>query len=203
MDFTPPRLLQPPTVFFLNGDTYTIYDYPGAYDTRVVGINDAGDIVGTYILTDNSQGGFAVVGGVLEAITVPDSTYVSPSDINNRGDIVGWYNTPDASLGFRLQSNGTLIIRFAQAMPKPPSYSGPTTSELASEYSMMAPVTAFTLRTASYSPPTTCPAPFSIISPALIVTGGFVAGAMPVAPPTPISCARGSIRPSEDASAGV
>jgi hypothetical protein len=108
LDFTPPRLLQPPTVFFLNGDTYTIYDYPGAYDTRVVGINDAGDIVGTYILTDNSQGGFAVVGGVLEAITVPDSTYVSPSDINNRGDIVGWYNTPDASLGFRLQSNGTL-----------------------------------------------------------------------------------------------
>jgi hypothetical protein len=94
--------------FFLNGDTYTIYDYPGAYDTRVVGINDAGDIVGTYILTDNSQGSFAVVGGVLQAITVPDSTYVSSSDINNRGDIVGWYNTPDASLGFRLESNGTL-----------------------------------------------------------------------------------------------
>lgn len=94
--------------FFLSGDTYTLYDYPGAYDTRVVGVNDAGDIVGTYVLTDNTQGAFAVVGGVLKPITIPDSTYVSPSDINNQGDIVGWYNTPDASLAFRLESDGTL-----------------------------------------------------------------------------------------------
>lgn len=101
--------------FFLTGGAYTTYDYPGAYDTRITGINDQGDFVGTYMLTDNTKGAFAVIGGVLKSVTIPDATYVSASDINNDGDIVGWYNTPDASLAFRLESSGRL-----RAPIKPP-----------------------------------------------------------------------------------
>jgi len=94
--------------FFLKDGVYTVFDYPGAYLTMIQGINDAGDFVGWYILLDQTGGAFASIGGNLIPIAIPNSTYVSPSDINNQGEIVGWYNTPNNSISFLRESDGTL-----------------------------------------------------------------------------------------------
>ncbi len=93
--------------FFLKDGVYTTFDYPGAVGTEIHGINDAGDFVGTYTNPDFTYGAFASVGGNLVAITIPDSTYISPSDINNDGEIIGWYNTPTNSVGFLIEGDGT------------------------------------------------------------------------------------------------
>ena len=94
--------------FFLKDGVYTVFDYPGAYLTMIQGINDAGDFVGWYILLDQTGGAFASIGGNLIPIAIPNSTYVSPSDINNKGEIAGWYNRPNNSISFLRESDGTL-----------------------------------------------------------------------------------------------
>ncbi len=74
----------------------------------VQGINNAGDFVGIYTNPDFTNGAFASIGGNLVSITIPDSSYISPDDINNAGEIVGWYNLPTTSTAFPLESDGTL-----------------------------------------------------------------------------------------------
>jgi hypothetical protein len=94
--------------FFLTNGIFTTFDYPGAYFTIIQGINDAGDFVGFYMPPDNSRHAFTSIGGQLSEITIPDATYILPSDINNQDNIVGWYNTTEATHAFRLRADGTL-----------------------------------------------------------------------------------------------
>jgi probable HAF family extracellular repeat protein len=55
-----------------------------------MGINDAGQIVGTFV--DGQQGhGFLDVNGTFSTIDVPGAQFTSPNDINNAGQIVGWF----------------------------------------------------------------------------------------------------------------
>jgi hypothetical protein len=93
--------------FFLKDGVFTAYDYPGSNFTMIQGINEAGDFVGYYSI-NQTYGAFASIGGNLIPITIPSSTFISPTDINNDGEIVGWYNTPNNSLGFVMEADGTL-----------------------------------------------------------------------------------------------
>ncbi len=50
------------------GGTYTQFDYPGAMDTSAYGIDQAGDIVGTYVGPDGYLHGFLLSGGIFSSI---------------------------------------------------------------------------------------------------------------------------------------
>jgi len=95
--------------FFLTKGVYTDFIYPQADFTEIDGINDSGDFVGRYFLSDGLVHAFASIGGQLAEITVPKAVYIVPGDINNRGDIVGFYQTLNGGThDFRLESDGRL-----------------------------------------------------------------------------------------------
>lgn len=67
-------------------------DYPGATNTGASGINNAGQIVGSY--TDNSgvRHGFLLTGYTMySAVDYPGAIATTASGINNMGEIVGTY----------------------------------------------------------------------------------------------------------------
>jgi probable HAF family extracellular repeat protein len=55
------------------------------------GINDLGQVVGTYGWGFGTPTGFVDTNGVFKYITVPGSTGTVAQGINNLGQIVGWY----------------------------------------------------------------------------------------------------------------
>jgi hypothetical protein len=85
---------------------YTTLDVPGSGDTFAAGINNAGQIVGSY----NGSHGFILSGGVYSTLDAPGRlslTYLTA--INDSGQIVGSANTnyhdprsPDVGLLLRL-----------------------------------------------------------------------------------------------------
>ncbi len=81
-------------------------DVPGAVETQVRGINNAGVVVGFYrVATDACIGlatpnvqvppcderGFKIVDGVLTTLTVPGSLSTAIMGVNDAGDMVGYY----------------------------------------------------------------------------------------------------------------
>jgi len=97
--------------------TFTTIDVPGAADIRPSGINDRGDIVGTYLDTNNNVNGFILTSkDGLTPIDVPGATETEVFGINDRGDIVGNYRRAGLPTGgggvFHgfLLSGGTLIF---------------------------------------------------------------------------------------------
>ena len=76
----------------LNNYTFTTIDVPGGNNTAAYGINDAGQIVGSFA-SNSGTGvhGFLDAGGVFTQIDVPGGTYTEAYGINNIGQIVGWY----------------------------------------------------------------------------------------------------------------
>jgi probable HAF family extracellular repeat protein len=87
---------------FLNsGGTYTTIDYPNslATDTRVFGINSAGDMVGTYKSGGDTHG-FLYTGGVFTTIDKSGALSTTPQGINDLGQIVGGYFDGSVGHGF-------------------------------------------------------------------------------------------------------
>jgi probable HAF family extracellular repeat protein len=72
----------------------TTIDFPGSSSTRAYGINKAGDIVGTYVVSSpvgvNSHG-FLLAGGRFTAVDFPGSFGTEAYGINAAGEIVGVY----------------------------------------------------------------------------------------------------------------
>jgi probable HAF family extracellular repeat protein len=80
---------------------FTTVDVPGAFETRILGINDRGDIVGGY--RDHLGGhGFLFDGEKLTTIDFPESQGTEARGINNKGQIVGFFGGQD------LRSHGFL-----------------------------------------------------------------------------------------------
>src|ERR1700736_4719466 len=75
--------------FLYSGGTFTTLSVAGATFTNVYGINDAGQIVGTYGIADGTTQGFVDNGGVFTTISVPGATYTNAIGINDAGQIVG------------------------------------------------------------------------------------------------------------------
>lgn len=72
------------------------FDAPGAFSTEPTGINDRGDIVGSYFDNSYSQHGFIFLAGSAPQtldVNFPDSYGTGIMDINNLGQIVGYFAT--------------------------------------------------------------------------------------------------------------
>src|SRR6185503_11562767 len=69
------------------GGVITYLDAPGASTTNANGINNSGDVVGSY---DNTHG-FIYHAGVYTTVDDPLGVKTTAADINDAGQIVGWY----------------------------------------------------------------------------------------------------------------
>ena len=83
------------------GYTFTMIDFPGAGNTRTLGLNDSNESVGGYGMA-GQQHGYILSGGVFQTVEPPGSAFARARSINNAHIIVGWYQqTPDdVSHGF-------------------------------------------------------------------------------------------------------
>jgi hypothetical protein len=83
------------------------FDYPTAYSTAVLGVNDNADLVGGYALVKGQSGhGFLYSGGVFSTIDFPGSQGTSCYGINNSGMIVGVFNNTDQVIHGFVRQNG-------------------------------------------------------------------------------------------------
>ncbi len=73
--------------------TYATLDVSGGNNTAAYGVNDAGQIVGSFASNGAPGGvhGFLYSGGTFSQINVPGGAYTEAFGINNAGQIVGWY----------------------------------------------------------------------------------------------------------------
>ena len=69
--------------------------------TQVIGVNDAGQMVGEFIDAASVEHGFVTSGGVFTLIDFPGATSTAAAGINSAGDIVG------------VTSDGTMTPRFS------------------------------------------------------------------------------------------
>ena len=107
--------------FFLSGGTFTEYDVPGAVQTNLLSINDAGDFTGGF---DPDGSGifqaFVSVGGILTSFSVPGAASTFAYEINNSNQLVvgyfidssgilhGYYRDAKAALHFPIDPSGSV-----------------------------------------------------------------------------------------------
>jgi uncharacterized membrane protein len=107
--------------FFLSNSTFTEYDVPGAVQTNLLSINDAGDFTGGF---DPDGSGvfqaFVSVGGILTSFAVPDAASTFAYEINNSKHLVvgyfidssgilhGYYRDASGALHFPIDPSGSV-----------------------------------------------------------------------------------------------
>jgi hypothetical protein len=90
--------------------SFTGIDYPGAMQTRALGINSAGIVVGSFDDSDGTHG-FVLREGRFSSINVPGSTSTQARAINAREEIVGYSADADGNLhGFFLHEGHFRVI---------------------------------------------------------------------------------------------
>src|SRR5215471_16627464 len=82
--------------------SFTTIDVPGALSTNANGINDSGQIVGSFWDGLNGHGFFLDVDGSFTTIDVPGASSTGASGINNSGQIVGSFVDATGAHGFFL-----------------------------------------------------------------------------------------------------
>jgi hypothetical protein len=75
--------------FLLKGGTYSTFDFPMAKSTGAYGINDAGEIAGTYLDASDVEHGFIFSGGTFTQVDVPGAAYTELYRIKNNKNVVG------------------------------------------------------------------------------------------------------------------
>ena len=75
---------------------------PGSNQTTAYGINESGQIVGTYVDESffNRFHGFLLSDGIYSLLEPPGSLQSQALGINDAGQIVGWYDGPGGQHGF-------------------------------------------------------------------------------------------------------
>lgn len=112
--------------FLYSGGAYTSIDFPGAASTAVSGINDAGQIIGTYVDTSGNEHGFVLTGGNFLTMDEPRATTATvPTGINNLGQVAGWYRDALGDHGY-LATPGGLSALVVSSLAFPSSVSGGT-----------------------------------------------------------------------------
>ena len=97
--------------FFLSGGTFTEYDVPGAVQTNLLSINDAGDFTGGF---DPDGSGifqaFVDRGGTITSFSVPGAALTLAYEINNNKKLVVGYYIDGAGIlhGYYRDANGAL-----------------------------------------------------------------------------------------------
>jgi len=93
----------------MNQPIFTEYDLRGALDTIPLGINNAGDLVGTAIISDGTQLAFVSLGGVKTTFAVPDATATFAYQLNTTNQIIGYYiDASGVAHGYARDSAGNL-----------------------------------------------------------------------------------------------
>ena len=105
--------------FLLDGGAFTSIDFPGALSTEAHGINDLGQIVGSYSDSNHFTHAFLMDANGFTSFDFPSPTgalYTSFAGINNAGQIVGNYAprppvfVPESSFSFVLLAIGLLGV---------------------------------------------------------------------------------------------
>jgi hypothetical protein len=92
---------------------YTTLQVPGSTYTVALGVNNNGDIVGTYI-SNGVQSGFLYSGGNFQTIACPGAAFTLAQGINDNGVVVGWCgNNP--TKGFVYQSGSYSYVSYPGA----------------------------------------------------------------------------------------
>jgi hypothetical protein len=95
--------------FFLSNGTFTEYDVPGALETNLLSINDAGDFTGGF---DPDGSGifqaFVSVGGTLTSFSVPGAASTFAYETNNSNQLVVGYYILGVLHGYYRDANGAL-----------------------------------------------------------------------------------------------
>jgi type II secretory pathway pseudopilin PulG len=95
--------------FFLSNGTFTQYDVPGALETNLLSINDAGDFTGGF---DPDGSGifqaFVSVGGTLTSFSVPGAASTFAYETNNSNQLVVGYYILGVLHGYYRDANGAL-----------------------------------------------------------------------------------------------
>src|SRR6266511_4111718 len=97
--------------FFLSGGTFTEYDVPGAVQTNLLSINDAGDFTGGF--DPDGSGvfqGFVNVGGTITSFSVPGAISNFAYEMNNSQQLVVGYFIDGSGIlhGYYRDANGAL-----------------------------------------------------------------------------------------------
>ena len=97
--------------FVSDGNTFTTIDVPGGFLPQATGINNAGQIVGSYYDPPGTRHGCLYSGGSLTSINAPGATSTSAWGINDAGQIVGRYgdSPPPAAAP---ESSSLLLLGF-------------------------------------------------------------------------------------------
>jgi hypothetical protein len=103
--------------FLLQGSSLTApVDFPGAFITQLGGSNDAGEVVGYYLLSspnDTSQSFIRLPDGTLKPFAIPGAVGTRLYDVNNSGDLAGaWYDANGNAHGFIYRGRVVSTIDF-------------------------------------------------------------------------------------------
>ena len=71
---------------------YTLLSVPGSTATDAFGVNDSGQIVGTYVSSSGQEFGFLYVDGTYTTLSLSESLNTSAVAINDLGQILGSAN---------------------------------------------------------------------------------------------------------------
>ncbi len=87
-------------------ETYEAVNIAGATQQAAFGVNDSGEIVGTYADSSGVLHGYLLSGGTFTTMDVPfpTATGTAPFGINNAGEIVGYWLDATTGHGFLLSS---------------------------------------------------------------------------------------------------
>jgi hypothetical protein len=77
--------------FLFSGGSFSPISVPGSDSTDAAGINDTGEITGSY-QTGGAAYGFLSIGGVFTYFDVPGADDTVPGEINDAGQVVGSYD---------------------------------------------------------------------------------------------------------------
>ena len=106
-----------PRGFLYSGGVFTTIDVPGASETFAYGINETGQIVGTFVDATGAHG-FLDTGGVFTTLNAPGANHTEAWGINKAGQIVGWFNDGTGTHGYLATPvNASPVCINAQAFP--------------------------------------------------------------------------------------
>ena len=87
---------------------FTAIDFPGSVATTVFGINERGEVVGSYTDSSNKTHGFVRIGELFRSVDFPGAAFTQARGISPAGEIVGSYRLPgEPSVNF----HGYLLTR--------------------------------------------------------------------------------------------
>ena len=104
--------------FQWSGGTGQLYNYPGASQTGLGAINDAGLILGSYTNSNGQEFGFFLKNGQTKSFSVAGSYDTFPSGLNNHGAVVGSYDTfaGGPNVGFEMNGSTITTIQYPGAV---------------------------------------------------------------------------------------